>query len=84
MPDCTAAPAPIIAPTRPAALPILGFAWAAVTLLIFAGWFVVTRFSVTHNLRIWDVTAMRFGVGILVLCPALRGLPPGAWRSGSP
>jgi hypothetical protein len=34
---------------------------------IFAGWFVVTRFSVTHELRIWDIMALRFGCGAVLL-----------------
>ena len=37
----------------------------------FSGWFVVTRFSVTHDLRIWDVKALRFGGGGLILLPVL-------------
>jgi drug/metabolite transporter (DMT)-like permease len=63
-----------------------GFAWAAVTVTIFAGWFVVTRFGVTHDLRVWDITALRFGVGALILLPVLFGrigrLPTGAWIEG--
>jgi hypothetical protein len=40
---------------------------------IFSGWFVVTRFSVTHELRTWDVMALRFGVGAVLLFPFLIG-----------
>ena len=54
-----------------------GFLWAAVTVAIFSGWMVVTRFSVTRELSIWDVTALRFGIGAMVLAPAV--LRPGAW-----
>ncbi len=53
-----------------------GFAWAALTIMIFSGWFVVTRFSVTRELRIWDITALRFGIGAVLLAPAVL-------RSGS-
>jgi drug/metabolite transporter (DMT)-like permease len=45
--------------------------WAAVAVTIFSGWFVVTRFSVTRELGIWDITAFRFGVGALLLAPVL-------------
>jgi drug/metabolite transporter (DMT)-like permease len=54
--------------------------------LIFSGWFVTTRFSVTRELEIWDITALRFGGGALVFAPMIlrRGarLPAAAWREG--
>jgi drug/metabolite transporter (DMT)-like permease len=63
-----------------------GFAWAALTVMIFSGWFVVTRFGVTRELRIWDIAALRFGIGALLLAPAVmrRGarLPVAAWGEG--
>lgn len=60
-----------------------GLAWAAVTVAIFAGWFVVTRFAVTRTLTVWDIMALRFGIGAAILLPVLRGrLPAGAWRNG--
>lgn len=65
--------------------PVLaGFAWAAISVAIFSGWFVVTRFSVTRELQIWDITAIRFSVGALVLLPVLltTKLPPRAWWLG--
>jgi drug/metabolite transporter (DMT)-like permease len=65
---------------------LAGFAWAILAVTIFSGWFVVTRFSVTRELRIWDITALRFGIGALLLAPAVlrRGsrLPIAAWREG--
>jgi drug/metabolite transporter (DMT)-like permease len=65
---------------------LVGFAWAGLSVTIFAGWFVVTRFSVTHELRIWDIMALRFGCGVVLLSPVLitqrRGLPDRAWRDG--
>lgn len=48
-----------------------GIVWAALTVSIFSGWFVITRFSVTRELRIWDITALRFGIGALLLAPVL-------------
>jgi len=63
-----------------------GIAWAALTVSIFSGWFVITRFSVTRELRIWDITALRFGIGALLLAPVLirnrARLPRAAWRMG--
>ncbi|MCS0504255.1 DMT family transporter [Ancylobacter mangrovi] len=65
---------------------LIGFGWAALTVTIFSGWFVVTRFSVTRELRIWDITALRFGIGAVLLAPAVlrpgRGLPLAAWGEG--
>ncbi len=65
---------------------LAGLGWAALTVAIFSGWFVVTRFSVTRELQIWDITAFRFGVGAIVLAPAIlrRGtrLPLSAWGEG--
>src|SRR3546814_5131926 len=63
---------------------IRGLAFAAISVLIFSGWFVVTRFTVTHQLRIWDVTALRFGVGAVLLSPVLfkQRLPAAAWLEG--
>lgn len=48
-----------------------GIGWSMVSVGIFSGWFVTTRFSVTHELRFWDVIALRFGVGAIVLLPVL-------------
>ena len=63
-----------------------GFLWATLSVLIFSGWFVITRFSVTRELEIWDIIALRFGGGALVLAPIIlrRGarLPAAAWREG--
>lgn len=63
-----------------------GIAWAALTVSIFSGWFVITRFSVTRELRIWDITALRFGIGALLLAPVLvrnrARLSGSAWGMG--
>lgn len=65
---------------------VLGLAWAAVGLLVFSGWFAVTRLVVTGDLRVWDVVALRFGGGAIVLAPALlwqgRRLSHAAWGEG--
>lgn len=60
-----------------------GFLWATLTVSVFAGWFVVTRFSVTRILNVWDLTALRYGIGAILLAPVLLSdLPPRAWRNG--
>lgn len=65
---------------------MVGFAWAALTVMIFAGWFVVTRLGVTRQLRIWDIAALRFGVGRILLAPAVArrrsGLSARTWGEG--
>lgn len=65
---------------------LVGIAWALLALTIFSGWFVVTRLSVTHALRVADIAALRFGVGAIVLAPVLmrRGLRlrRAAWGEG--
>lgn len=48
-----------------------GVLWAALEVLIFPVWFVITRFSVTRELRIWDITALRFGIGAVPQAPLL-------------
>jgi len=73
--------------SRPdAALLLRGFGWAALAAFIFAGWFIVTRFTVTHDLTVWDVTALRFGIGAVLLAPVLvrsrNGIPARAFRDG--
>ncbi len=63
-----------------------GLVWAGVGLLIFSGWFAVTRLVVTGDLQVWDVVALRLGGGTLVLLPVLlircRVLPWAAWQAG--
>ena len=72
------------AAARRARLP--GVAWATLALLIWAGWFGVTRAGVRGTLGVADVAALRVGVGGLVLLPGfLRGVrtvPRRAWVEG--
>lgn len=69
-----------------AAKTLAGVFWAGLGVLIFAGWFVVTRLGVSQALRVWDIVALRFGIGAVVLAPVLlhsrSHLPSGAWRYG--
>ncbi len=73
-------------PGKPSRSALRGFCWAGLSVMIFAGWFVVTRFSVTRELRLWDVTALRFGIGAVILFPVLlrgkRRLSAREWREG--
>jgi len=63
-----------------------GIVWAGGSVAILSGWFVVTRLGMRHELRIWDIIALRFGEGALFLTPALlvgpSRLPPHAWLQG--
>ena len=56
---------------------------AAVCVVIFwSGWIVISRFGVTNHLTVYDLTALRHGIGALVALPyiiwsrAWRGLTP--------
>lgn len=79
-----------LAATDGAAPPRLlgGFAWASLSVAIFSGWFVVTRLGLSHNLEVWDVIALRFGEGALILTPTLlfgrSRLRLRAWLPGIP
>lgn len=85
-PPTIVGPASTPLPRQPSRSVLRGFCWAGLSVLIFAGWFVVTRFSVTRELRLWDVTALRFGIGAVILLPVLlrgqRRLSAREWREG--
>jgi drug/metabolite transporter (DMT)-like permease len=63
-----------------------GFAWAGLSVAILSGWFVVTRVGFRHDLQVWDVIALRFGEGAILLTPTLlvgpSRLPMRAWTQG--
>ncbi len=65
----------------------LGLALALAALTIWSGWFAVTRLSLTRELGVYDIAALRLGVGTLVLLPAFlrsaRGIPRSAWLEGA-
>lgn len=50
---------------------VQGWLWAGVAVAILSGWFVVTRLGLRHDLGIWDVIALRFGEGAILLTPTL-------------
>ena len=48
-----------------------GMVWGSLAVAILSGWFVVTRLELRQGLRVWDVIALRFGEGAVLLTPAL-------------
>jgi drug/metabolite transporter (DMT)-like permease len=48
-----------------------GVAWGSLAVIVLSGWFVVTRVGLRQDLRVWDVMALRFGEGALLLTPVL-------------
>ena len=48
---------------------VQGIVWSALSVGILSGWFVVTRLGFRHDLRVWDVIALRFGEGAALLTP---------------
>jgi drug/metabolite transporter (DMT)-like permease len=61
---------------------IIGGIAAVCVLLFWSGWIVISRIGVTNHLTVYDLTALRYGVGALVALPyiiwsrAWRGLNP--------
>jgi drug/metabolite transporter (DMT)-like permease len=84
--DMAALARPTALPRRTVRAVAGGLAWAALAVCVFSGWFVVTRLGVLHQLRTWDVLALRFGGGALLMLPVLfKGsprLPRRAWGEG--
>jgi drug/metabolite transporter (DMT)-like permease len=66
--------------------PHRGVLWAALTVLIWAAYPVVTRLGVTQTLAPGDLFALRFGISALLFLPFLlwraSALPGGAWVKG--
>ncbi|MEJ2728701.1 MAG: DMT family transporter [Deltaproteobacteria bacterium] len=61
---------------------IIGGIAAVCVVLFWSGWIVISRFGVTNHLTVYDLTALRHGIGALVALPyiiwsrAWRGLTP--------
>ena len=76
------------APTRVRSRALTGVGWALLAVVIWSGWFVVTRHAVAGHgtLAVADLVALRFGISGLILMPVLvrrtPSLPPRAWREG--
>lgn len=85
MPSAARLPTPLpTMPPVPRRQRTVGIAWAATALLIWAGWFGITRAGVRGTIGVADVAAMRLGVGSLLLLPIFvpgaRRIPRHAWR----
>jgi drug/metabolite transporter (DMT)-like permease len=67
---------------------IYGSGWATLSLAIFSGWFAVTHLGFRHELQVWDIIALRFGEGAILLTPTLlmggSRLPLRVWIRGIP
>ncbi len=48
-----------------------GVVWALLAVLIWSGWFVLTRLSLVENLSTYDIAALRFGTAGLLLLPVV-------------
>ncbi|TCL76213.1 DMT family transporter [Rhizobium sp. BK251] len=73
----------ITLPSRKCTSPAVGYAGAAVTVLIWATWILATRHSAATALGTIDIGLIRYGVPALVLAPVWwrtgllpRGVPP--------
>lgn len=74
----TAAPA-----SAPAHAPALhGYLAALATVLIWAGFILISRLGGKTGLTGWDIVALRLGTASLVLLPFSLKLPAGTWRDG--
>ncbi|MCH8180765.1 MAG: DMT family transporter [Proteobacteria bacterium] len=72
----TAAPA-----SAPAPAPALhGYLAALATVLIWAGFILISRLGGKTGLTGWDIVALRLGTASLVLLPFSLRLPAGTWR----
>lgn len=57
-----------------------GYAAALATVLIWAGFILVSRLGGKSALTGWDIVALRLGTASLVLLPFSLNLPAGTWR----
>lgn len=58
----------------------LGYLCAAGTVVIWAGFILVSRLGGRTPLTAYDILALRLGMACLVLLPFLRGMPERCWR----
>ena len=57
---------------------ILGGVAATCVVFFWSGWVVISRFGVTHSLTVYDLTALRYGIGAVVALPYI--IWSRAWR----
>lgn len=67
--------------TSPHHARLTGFACILFSVLVWAGWMLLSSYGVRGSLTAYDLTALRFGTAGLVLLPTLlkRGLRLGPW-----
>ena len=65
---------------------LVGVACGVAAMLTWASWFALTRLSITRELGVADIAALRVGGGSLVLLPLflrdMGGIPRRAWWGG--
>jgi drug/metabolite transporter (DMT)-like permease len=67
-------------PNQSASLP-QGYAAALGTVVIWAGFILISRLGGKTALTGWDIVALRLGTASLFLLPFSLKLPPGTWRN---
>ena len=82
-PPTSAPAAPSSATTTAAPAPALhGYLAALATVVIWAGFILISRLGGKTGLTGWDIVALRLGTASLVLLPFSLKLPAGTWRDG--
>lgn len=69
-----------LTPSRPSALQ--GYLAALATVVIWAGFILISRLGGKTALTGWDIVALRLGTASLFLLPFSLKLPAGTWRNG--
>ena len=64
----------------PRSLAFQGYLAALITVVIWAGFIVISRMGGKSGLTSWDIVALRLGTASLVLLPFYRNQPRGLWR----
>lgn len=75
-PPAPTAPSPAHAPA------LHGYLAALATVVIWAGFILISRLGGKTGLTGWDIVALRLGTASLVLLPFSLKLPAGTWRDG--
>ena len=67
---------------KPTDRPLHGYLAALATVVIWAGFILISRLGGKTGLTGWDIVALRLGTASLVLLPFSLKLPAGTWRDG--
>lgn len=70
------------APDQPPGSPLQGYLAALATVVIWAGFILISRLGGKSALTGWDIVALRLGTASLFLLPFSLNLPAGTWRNG--